>query len=402
MRLSPITAILATNLFLTGVSFASTAPYRAIVGVETLGLPNAVFALVMALNAIGGAATAVALGWLSDKIGDRRRLVLICAAAGGIGFILIWAVQTPLVYMTMFCLLLPFGGALVSQSFSYSRAYYDREAPSRSELMISLLRSLFTVAWVVIPPIAGWIAAETSAFAVFALAAAAHVGSTLLIGLLFAMPNSRVGIRSRTATIADVGQLPAARIERSYRIGILGVTSVKIALGLNLTVLPLIILRDLGGSLADVGFNAAVAAAIEVPFMIGWGYAARRMRKETILAVSSLILAVYLGLAAVAQTVMQMLLLQGIAAIAIAALLSISISYMQEAIRGRVGLSTSLLDVTQVVSMLAASAIFALNPGALYGPLFVVGSALSVGAALLMLVAGSLVKREAETVASVP
>lgn len=394
MRYSPITGILATNVFLSGATFAATAPYRPIVGVEALGLSNVAYAVVMALNAVGGAMAAVALGWLSDKVGDRRWLVLVSAVMGALGFGLVWAVQTPLAFMASFCLLVPFGNALFSQSFSYSRAYYDREEPVRAELMMSVLRSLFTVAWVIVPPVAGWIALKTSAFSVFALAAAMHVGSTLLIGLLFTVPGARIGTAAGGGTIADAAALPEARIDRSHRIGLVGVTLAKIALQLNMTVLPLVILRDLAGSLMDVGINAAVAAAVEMPFMIAWGYATLRMRKETILAVNCLILAVYLGLMVVAQSVLQVLLLQGIAAIAIAALVSITISYMQEAIRGRVGLSTSLMDVAQVISVMVASFVFALNPGALYGPLMGVAAGLSLLAAVLMMAADRAARRQ--------
>lgn len=49
-----ITGLLATNIFLSGAAFATMNPYRAIVGVETLGLSNAAFGLIMALNALGG------------------------------------------------------------------------------------------------------------------------------------------------------------------------------------------------------------------------------------------------------------------------------------------------------------------------------------------------------------
>lgn len=217
MRASPVTGILATNIFLSGAAFAATAPYRAIVGVETLGLSNATFALVMALNAIGGAAAAVALGWLSDKVGDRRGLVLICAIVGALGFGLVWAIPTPLAYMSAFLLLIPFGNALFSQSFSYSRAYYDREEPARAELMVSLLRSVFTVAWVVVPPVAGWIAAETTAFAVFAVAAAAHVASTLLIALLWTRPEARVGTAPAGSSILNAVDLPEVRIAASHK-----------------------------------------------------------------------------------------------------------------------------------------------------------------------------------------
>ena len=57
-----ITGLLATNIFLSGAAFAAMNPYRAIVGVETLGLSNAAFGLIMALNALGGSAIAVLLG----------------------------------------------------------------------------------------------------------------------------------------------------------------------------------------------------------------------------------------------------------------------------------------------------------------------------------------------------
>lgn len=147
------------------------------------------------------------------------------------------------------------------------------------------------------------------------------------------------------------------------------------------------ILRDLGGSLGQIGINASIAAAVEVPFMIAWGYAALRMRKDTIIAINCGVFALYLGLMAVAQSVLQVMLLQGIAAIAIAALLSITISYLQETIQGRIGLSTSLLDVTQVVSVMAAAGVFALNPGLTYAPLMAVAAVLSLGGAVLMVLA---------------
>jgi len=386
MHSSRVTGLLATNIFLSGAAFAAMTPYRAIVGIESLGLSNATFALVMTLNALGGAFAAVTLGWLSDSVRDRRLLIFLCAVAGAIGFGLIWALRTPIAFITVFCLLVPFGNALFSQSFSYSRAYYDRERPDRAELTISMLRSVFTVAWVIVPPVAGWIAAETSSYSAFAFAALAHVGCTLTVGVLLMQPGARIG-RDTVATGASVESLPSARIPWSYKIGIAGVTLGLAALQLNMVLLPLVIVRDLAGSLAQVGINAAVAAAIEVPVMIGWGYLALRMRKESILAIASAIFAVYFGLMTMAASFWQVVVLQSIAAVAIAALLSISISYLQEAIPRRIGLSTSLVDVTRVVASVAAAAVFALNPLATYGPIMAVAAVLSLCGALLMVLA---------------
>jgi MFS transporter, SET family, sugar efflux transporter len=382
-----VTGLLATNIFLSGAAFAAMTPYRAIVGVDALGLSNAAFGTVMALTAVGSACASVALGWLSDKVADRRILILLCAVMGVIAFGLIWAIQTPFVFVLAFCLLVPFGNALFSQSFSFSRAFYNRTHPKRAEFILSVLRSMFTLAWIVVPPLAGLIAARWSAYSVFAFSALAHVGCTLVIGLLLLQPNAKIGAPPPDPDKPAVAP-PRIRIAAPYRFGIVGVTCAMAAVQLNMVLLPLVILRDLDGSLAQVGINASIAAAIEVPAMIGWGYLAMRVRKDVILAAASALFAVYFGLMLFAVSFLQVVLLQSLAAIAIAALLSINISYLQEAIPSRVGLSTSLVDLSRVVSVWVAAAVFSLNSGASYTPLMAVAALLSLGGAGLMLLAG--------------
>jgi MFS transporter, SET family, sugar efflux transporter len=383
-----VTGLLATNIFLSGAAFAAMTPYRAIVGIETLGLSNAAYGLVMALTAVGSAFAAVALGWLSDRVQERRILILICAGMGAVAFGVIWAFQTAVVFVAAFCLLVPFGNALFSQSFSYSRAFYDRERPGRAELAMSFLRSMFTLAWIVVPPLAGIMAAHWSAYSVFAFSALAHVGCTLVMGLLLVQPGARIAAPPKADPGRKGPDLPPIRIATTHKLGVVGVTLGVAALQLNMVLLPLVITSDLNGSLTQVGITASIAAAIEVPAMIGWGYLALRIGKDVILALASAIFAVYFGLMILAESLLQILLLQGLAALAIAALLSINISYLQEAIPGRIGLSTSLVDLSRVVSVWLAAAVFSLNPGASYAPLMAVAALFSLGAAGLMLLAG--------------
>lgn len=387
MNTARVTTLLASTIFLSGASFAAMTPYRAIVGVETLGLSNSQFGLIMALNAIGGLSIAVLLGWLSDKVRDRRVLALLCAIGGALGFLLVWTVKTPIGFATAFCLLIPFGNALFSQSFSLSRAFYDRETPKRSELMMSYLRTGFTLAWIAVPPVAGWLAATSSSYAVFAISALAHVGCSICIALLWTDPRSKIG------TGGDAGgdktttrpSLPVGR-----RFGILGVTLSSTALQLNISILPLVIINDLGGSLGQVGILSGVAAAIEVPVMIGWGYLALRWRKESVLGSACMVFAAYFASVIFATDFIQVLVLQILAAIAIAAVLSINISYLQEAIPGRIGLSTSLVDVTNVVAALIAAAIFAANPWSNYAPMMGFAALISIAGALSFVVARRL------------
>ena len=352
----PTTAILSACLFLVGISAAAVGPYRAIVAVDGLGMSNASYALIITVSSLASAAASPILGHVSDHIADRRWLVLACTALGALAYGLVYLWRSDLAYIVAFCVVLPFGGALFSQSFSYSRTYYNEHEPRRAEFMMSVLRSLFSLAWVVAPPIVGWIASTYTVLSVFAAAALAHIVFGLLFALLFLEPSSRIVRPKRTEGATPEGwTIPVYRL-----VGIGGVWLVRIALAVHVTTLPLVLIKDFGGTLAQVGINASVAALIEVPMMLLWGFAAAKVSKEIIIACNALLYGVYMIAVFFAHSVQEVLLLQVLNGVATAALLSITISYMQDAIRGRVGLSTSLMDVMTVGSNLAAAGLFAL------------------------------------------
>lgn len=209
----------------------------------------------------------------------------------------------------------------------------------------------------------------------------------MAIGLLWRQPAARIGVNRAAHAEKDAAAPPGIRISASHQLGIIGVTLGLAALQLNMVLLPLIIMRDLSGSLTQVGIAASFAAAIEVPVMIGWGYLAMRMRKDVILAIASMTFALYFVLMFFVSSFFQVLVFQGVAAVSIAALLSINISYLQDTIPGRVGLATSLVDVTRVVSVFTAAAVFSLNTGATYTPLMAVAAGLCLCGGVLMLLA---------------
>ena len=385
LRRLPVTAILSACLFLVGVSAAAIAPYRAIAAIDTLGMSNSLYALIITLSSVGTAVASLVMGYFSDRVHDRRLLVITTALLGGVAYGLIYLVPTQLTYIVSFCAILPFGGALFSQTFSFSRVYYNLRNPARAEFTMSALRTLFSVSWVVVPPLAGWIASTYAVFDLFAVAALAHLGCTLMFGLLLANPEAKVSpaVKKHSGTDTGMDTVPTGwHIPGSRLIGIGGVTLVRVALALHLTTLPLALINDFGGTLRDVGIAASLAAGLEVPCMLAWGWAAGRVSKETILIVNALIYAVYLLFIFFARTVQDVLWLQGLNAVATAALLSITISYMQESVKGRVGLSTSLMDVTTVVSAFVASAVFAaLSSEGNYTAVFVAASVVSLAGA---------------------
>lgn len=386
----PVTAFVSVSLFFTGITYASTLPYAGIVAIEGLGISNGDYALILTIASLVGAGAAVALGYLSDRVRDRRLLVIATALLGALGYGLIYVARNPLAYIVAYCVIMPFGGALFSQTFSYARSYYNAQRPDRAEFLITILRTIFAIAWVLVPPVAGWIAATYSVFDVYALASAAYLVCALIFVLLLGDSTTRIGAATKTqATTA-----PANGIELPMLIGIGGVLLIMVAIQLNTTTAPLAIVKNFGGTAAEVGIYASLAALLEIPCMLAWGFAAQRFKKHWLIVASATVYALYLFLFGQAKTVTDVYWLQGFNAVATAGLMSIPISYMQEAIRGRVGLSTSLLDVVAVASRLVAAGLFGIvTASAGYLPIFPIAAGLSLGGVAVLYLAHGVIRR---------
>jgi hypothetical protein len=239
------------------------------------------------------------------------------------------------------------------------------------------------------PPVAGWVAATYQVVDVYGLAAAAYLGSGLIFHILLREPSARIG----TAETKASGEVAAGGIAPAMLMGIGGIVLINVALRLSGTAAPLAIVGDIGGTVADVGVNSGLAALLEITFTLAWGFSAKRWRKHTLIVFCGLIYGLYMFLFAQAHSVSDVLWLQVINAVAVAGLMSIPISYMQEAIRGRVGLSTSLLDVSFVLAGLLSAGIFGIvATGAGYVPLFWIAGGLSIAGAAVLFVAHRVIE----------
>lgn len=383
-RLS-IPHMISGSMIFTGITYAATVPYSAVLGVESLHISDTVYATLIMVSSIVGAVTSVLLGYLSDTIRDRRFIVILSALLGAIGHGLIYFVRNQEAFFIATAVLMPFGFALFSQSFSFARAYYNLRQPDRAEFMVSALRTVFSASWVIIPPIAGWVAVNHSVFDVYGISALAYLLSALIFMAMLKNKKGLVGSEVHPDPDQEI-TVPASKIELPILSGIVGITIIKTALMMNIIAAPLLIVNKLNGTLADVGIYAGLSALMEIPLMLFWGYSISKYPKYVIIAFNAILYAVYLIWLSQISTFSEMLWLQVLNAIATAALVSIPISYMQDAIRGRIGLSTSLMDVTVLVSKLFSAALFAyfLTKGGYDYFLYVAGIISIIGAILLI------------------
>lgn len=385
----PMTALISASLLSIGVGYASTMPYDAIIAIDTLKISHGDFALILTVASIVGVIASVALGWLSDRIGDRRLLMLVTALLGAAGMAVMYVLRSPMAFVIAYCVILPFGNSAFSQTFAYARVYYDHKQPKDAEFRITVLRSIYAASWVMVPPLAGWIAVVYQVFDVYLLAALAYLACGAISLVMLSDPGTRVIATPPQRRTDGTGGIALPML-----IGIGGVLLINVAIRLGGTATPLAMVSHFDGTIGDVGIAAGIGALLEIPLMLAWGLAGRRFRKHTLIAAGALIYAVYQILLTQAHGVTDVFWLQVPRSVAIAVLMSVPISYMQEAIRGRVGLSTSLLDVTVVASGMLSAGIFGLfaAPGQYLG-LFWISAALATAGAAVLVVAHNVVQR---------
>jgi len=385
----PVTALLGANMFFSGVTYAATLPYASLVGVDTLGMTPGFFATVMSVGAVLGTLVSLGLGYLSDKLPDRRLLVLLTALTGILahGMIYLWPTQAS--FTIAIGLIMPFAGASYGQSFGYVRVYYLKHRPERADFMVQVLRTVFTLAWIVVPPVAGWVAAEFSIFDVFLTSAIAYAAVAAVFALLIADPTTAVQmpapVRAEGASLLSAFELRPGTLA-----GLAGLIVMTGATRLMTTAMPLFIVSDLGGTVTDVGLYAGITAATEAPFMLLLAWLTTRVTKETVLTAAGLVLALFIGASSQLSDVPGLFWLLALNGLATAALMSVNISYVQDAIKGRVGLSTSLMDVVAIAAnLLGAGAFGVLASGGDYRFALIVAAAVSVLGAAIM-AAGNL------------
>ena len=51
----PLTVPIALSLFFTGITYASTLNYAAIMGIDTLGIPNGLYSVVLTISSLAAA-----------------------------------------------------------------------------------------------------------------------------------------------------------------------------------------------------------------------------------------------------------------------------------------------------------------------------------------------------------
>lgn len=346
----------AATLVALAFTYASTAPYQSIIGINELRMSDGAYSALVFVSAIVNVITSLTLGIWSDRLKERRPLVLALSVAGMVGFGSIAIIHSPAVFILSTLLLVPMSNSTYSLLFASLRARTNQMDRGQGAAVTAMVRALFSGSWALAPGLIGlYLVSSPSMTPAYGIAALASC-TCFCLYFFFAPGNGSAG------PAADQAGFFASlkRIFVPYVLARVLVMAVLIGLQrLNGMLSPLIITHAAGGTVVDVGFVAGLTAFLEMPFMMMWGIAQRRFRTVHVLAFGSLIYCAYLLLLGFVSARWQVYALLLVNACGVAAILSVPITYLQDLIADRPGLGSSLISLNSFIGAGISAGLFA-------------------------------------------
>ncbi|MCP8898755.1 sugar efflux transporter [Gilvimarinus xylanilyticus] len=340
--------------FATGVIGALLLPTLSIFFADAIGVSPFWVGIPYAGIAIGSIVYNQLIGAWSDKLADRRWLVVgLCFV--GLVACAIFALSRDY-WITCLCAigLLSLSMVAFSQVLAYSLEYAETVIPTdKVALFNALVRAQIAFAWVAGPPL-GFLLVSYFSFAVLYWSAAGLfvLVSFFTLGLLPALADHR---SANKAQVLPWRQVLTGSSGRSL---IFCLLALSLMWGVNnayLISLPLHLTRNLALDTQWVGWIMGTAAGLEVPVMLLAGVLAARVSPINIVRASGVAgLALYAGVYW-ADALWQLFVLQLANAVFIGILAGLGVSVVQQMLPGRAGSASALYTNTTHVGTLISS-----------------------------------------------
>ena len=323
----------------------------------------------------------LAAGAVSDRMPDRRPLLVIGGIGGAIGGVCFAELRDYVAVLVTGAVFFSIGGVTFTQLFAYANDYaHARERRVTSFTMA--VRSVFSASWVIGPP-AGIFLLTRFGFAPLYLIVTGLCLLTAAFGLgLRRLPAaSAPAARAAPRPAALLSSLPARTWLLLGALVALGVVNQMYNIDIALYVTKTVHLQT-----QLVGWIVGLSAALEIPIMIVAGRFADRFGKLRVVVASAAGAVVFFCLLPLARSVAPLLALQVLNAAWTAVALSIPMVMIQEEAPGGAGAGAALYSTTFMSAGLLAGAVTGVTATAIgYGNVFWVCAGLSAVATGLLL-----------------
>ncbi|KAE9527937.1 MFS transporter [Testudinibacter aquarius] len=263
--------------FLTGIGSAFQLPVLSLfLSQEVQASPMAV-GFFYSFNAVVGIIIGQLLGNYSDRLPDRRKLILICCFMAAAGYFIFAFSRNYYILITFAVVLFGLGSASNPQIFAFAREYADS---SRKEAVMfsTIMRTQISLAWIVGPPLAFSLVVGMGFEVLFSIGALTFIGSGLLALLLLPKLPRQTSDHSTTTKT----QAPQQN-RRSTLYLFLATMLIFCCNSIYLINMPLYVIKELQLEEKLAGILMGTAAGLEIPIMLLAGYLTRYISKKSLL-----------------------------------------------------------------------------------------------------------------------
>ncbi|WP_285752249.1 sugar efflux transporter [Lentzea sp. NBRC 105346] len=312
---------LAVISVVIGVSTAFALPFGSLFLTREVGVSPLALGTFMFLSPVASVVASTIIGKLSDTRVQRRRVMILGGLAGLLGYALFAVLRDYWILLAASVTFVAIASSLLPQLFAYGRQL------AGESMVVSVLRTLISVAWVAGPPLAALI-----------VSLAGFTGLYVVTALLYAL------VAGLAATLPDVERAPTLSNEGGGGM-LLAATSFTFLQGstaLAVSGLPLFVIEVLRGTEGEAGLVLGLCAALEIPMMLGLGMLARRGDLHRIVLAGGAIAVTYHVTMLLTQNIWHVAALQLLHAAGISAIMGVGISYFQSLAPDRPGHATTV------------------------------------------------------------
>ncbi len=341
---------------LMGIAVASIVPFQSVIGIERLGFSNAAYALITTLGALFSVVASVWVGIYTDQTGRYREFLMGCTCVGILAGLCVFLLPAKATFVLAHVVLFPIASTTFTQYFAMASLSAANNPALDKDVSLSLVRAAFAGAFGLTPPVlAIAVAGGLDLLSVYGFVACINVIVLLLVARSWPRDQSALNKQSGLGFFASLREVSELRV-------IIRLALIAVITGVNALyniLLGLLILNNLGGSEADVGWFAGGVALVEVPVMLLSAAALRHVTRTGMIFGGVLVYVGFLGgLAAMPDiaSAWVMIIPGGIGA---GILLSITVGYVQDLMADRPGAGSALVSVSHFGGTMFAAAVLA-------------------------------------------
>lgn len=343
----PHAAGLGLAVFLLGFGLSISGPFMALFAVKEAHLTPLQLGIFLTLNAVSAVLVSTLLARWSDKLPNRKPVVLLTLAAGAIAFALLSVLRSYPALLLTGVVFMGSSAASFPQLFAFARAQFSDAPAELQGRALTVLRTMFSLAFVVGPGLGAVLLAHFRFHGTFLFTAMCFVLAALpLIKIPGRKPQA-----TREAQATAVG-VPATRSAIAW----VSVAFVLYGLSMSMgfTMFPLFITDTIGGTEGQVGFLVGLCALLEIPAMLALVTLKRLPTTERLIKAALLLFAIHFALVYFSNGMPLLIATQAIRAAVLAVTAGLGMVYFQELMPGRFAAATTLYSNTSSIGGMIA------------------------------------------------